>query len=1105
MVTKRGAAVVIGRCVVALLAVLSALAVAAGRAPAATYWVPTQTNTFQWELDNSVDPTVDAQVYDVDLFTTDASVVSALHAQGRHVICYLDAGSWEAWRPDANAFPASVLGNTYAGYSDERWLDVRQLSILEPIITARIQLCHDKGFDGVEFDNIDGWQVNTGFPLTAADSITYDEWLANTAHAFNLNVAMKSDVDQVADLEPYFDWNLDEECYQYNECAKLLPFVADDKAVLEVEYSTAVGKFCPQANADGFMGMRKNLALGPWQSPCWPTGNWVGRTGTDGYAAAGLGASGTDLVSLPNATMTVVQGATTVWGAGTTDMRALESPDGTTRTAAAWSDPTAVKVNLSFSAPYSGDLHLYALDGDSTARRETVAVGGASSTELTTGDFAQGQWLSFPISMAAGETIPITITRTAGTSAVLSGLFLSDDHVVSSSPQGNWTVSTGSNGYVLPAVDGGQDVSSLANATVTLLQGDRTVWASGTTDSRALESPDGQSRTAAGLTDPNQVRASLRFTAAFSGDLHLYAVDWDSTARRETISVATPFGTHTVPLSNDFSQGAWVVVPISVAAGNTVTITAARTAGTGAELSGLFLGEGTSQTGQPPTVSITSPADGTTYTAGDSVKADYSCMEGAGGPGIQSCTGTVASGAPIDTSTVGSHSFTVVAVSRDALITTKTVTYTVAAALPPEPPVATITTPRDGAEYVLGQFVTAGYSCQDGARGTGIQSCTGTVANGAAIDTSTTGSHGFTVTAISNDGLQATATAHYTVTTPPVPPAPPIVTVTKPADGATFTVGDHVTADYACIEGAGGPGIRSCAGTVAAGTAIDTATAGEHAFTVTATSDDGLETTATVRYAVNAAPPLPTTTPTTTIAASPLPVLPPTTTPTNLDIGLGTGSLVNTRGATTVSITCAAKQSFCDGSVTLTTTKNRRTLALGTAHFRISGGSTATVRVGLSKPELAKLGHANPVRVLVSTAARDDAGHQGAAHRTTMLYLALDQTPPVMTIASGVLTANRGSVTVSLGCPASQSACSGTVTLSTVNGHKPPVLLGSTAFFVARDTTILARLRLARSALRTLAQTTSIRVTITVTANNRAGHTGTARRAATLRLLPGRS
>jgi hypothetical protein len=78
----------------------------------------------------------------------------------------------------------------------------------------------------------------------------------------------------------------------------------------------------------------------------------------------------------------------------------------------------------------------------------------------------------------------------------------------------------------------------------------------------------------------------VKFTSAFTGNLHLYALDWDSTARRETISVAG----QTAVLSGSFNAGAWVTVPVSVGAGETVPIVVDRTAGANAVLSGIFLG-----------------------------------------------------------------------------------------------------------------------------------------------------------------------------------------------------------------------------------------------------------------------------------------------------------------------------------------------------------------------------------------------------------------------------------------------------------------------------------------------------------------------------------
>jgi hypothetical protein len=148
----------------------------------------------------------------------------------------------------------------------------------------------------------------------------------------------------------------------------------------------------------------------------------------------------------------------------------------------------------------------------------------------------------------------------------------------------------GSAGYDLAGWNGGaSDLTSLGSATVSLDQGTRWCWTCSTTDVRALQSPDQTQRRAATYYDVNQVAVHLSFPSAYSGTLHLYAIDWDGTARRESITVNDGSGPHTVNIGTDFSQGAWMSFPVNVAAGGTVTITATRTAGNNAVLSGIFL------------------------------------------------------------------------------------------------------------------------------------------------------------------------------------------------------------------------------------------------------------------------------------------------------------------------------------------------------------------------------------------------------------------------------------------------------------------------------------------------------------------------------------
>jgi hypothetical protein len=237
-------------------------------AAAGGWWRPRAGLTWQWQLSGPLDRGVEAQVYDIDAVTSSAADVAALHAAGRRVICYVDAGSYEPGRPDSARFPAAVLGKEMDGWPGERWLDVRRWDVLEPILAGRFDVCRQKGFDAVEPDNVDGYQNESGFPLTASDQLVFNKRLADLAHRRGLAVGLKNDLDQVAELQPHFDFAVNEECMQYDECDALRAFVAAGKPVFHVEYEQESGGFCPRAKALGFSSMRKRTDLDAWRETC---------------------------------------------------------------------------------------------------------------------------------------------------------------------------------------------------------------------------------------------------------------------------------------------------------------------------------------------------------------------------------------------------------------------------------------------------------------------------------------------------------------------------------------------------------------------------------------------------------------------------------------------------------------------------------------------------------------------------------------------------------------------------------------------------------------------------------------------------------------------
>ena len=195
--------------------------------------------------------------------------MAALQRQGRKVICYLDVGSWENYRPDAGAFPPALLGKAYSGYPDERWLDIRQIGKLAPILRKRFALCKRKGFDAVEPDNLAGYENETGFPLSAGNQLRFNRWVAREVHRRGMAVALKNDPEQVRELVGSFDFAVVEECFAYEECEAFSPFVAAGKAVFVAEYESDPADFCPRAARLGFSAIGKgyDLFAQPWR-PC---------------------------------------------------------------------------------------------------------------------------------------------------------------------------------------------------------------------------------------------------------------------------------------------------------------------------------------------------------------------------------------------------------------------------------------------------------------------------------------------------------------------------------------------------------------------------------------------------------------------------------------------------------------------------------------------------------------------------------------------------------------------------------------------------------------------------------------------------------------------
>jgi hypothetical protein len=244
----------------------------------------------------------------------------------------------------------------------------------------------------------------------------------------------------------------------------------------------------------------------------------------------------------------------------------------------------------------------------------------------------------------------------------------------------------------------------------------------------------------------------------------------------------------------------------------------------------------------PPSVDLRSPVSGGLVKQGAELVVDFSCDD-AGGSGLASCVGSQPDGSLLDTSKLGPASVTVTALDGAGNQTVVTNTVTV---VDQTKPTITLTTPAGGAVYEMGEQVFADYSCADEPNGSGLHSCVGSVADGAAVDTASVGQKTFKVTATDKAGNSASETVSYRV----ADRAAPAITLTSPTPGAVYTLGESVLADYSCVDEPNGSGLASCQGSVADGKPLDTSAVGANSFEVSATDNAGNRATKSVAYSV---------------------------------------------------------------------------------------------------------------------------------------------------------------------------------------------------------------------------------------------------------------
>ncbi|PZE37638.1 hypothetical protein DEJ31_05700 [Curtobacterium sp. MCPF17_031] len=179
---------------------------------------------------------------------------TAKPAAGTYGICYVngfqtqpeDRASWLSEHPGAVLRTAAGKPVIDPGWPDELILDTRTASAratITSVSTRSIARCADRGFDAVEFDNLDSW-TRSGGRLTRSGNLALATSLVRVAHQHGLAAAQKNTPQLgVSGRERTgFDFAVAEECVQYDECAAYTDVYG--ARVIDVEYAdTLQGKW----------------------------------------------------------------------------------------------------------------------------------------------------------------------------------------------------------------------------------------------------------------------------------------------------------------------------------------------------------------------------------------------------------------------------------------------------------------------------------------------------------------------------------------------------------------------------------------------------------------------------------------------------------------------------------------------------------------------------------------------------------------------------------------------------------------------------------------------------------------------------------------------
>jgi hypothetical protein len=225
-------------------------------------YVPASNVSWLVQLDGGVDITEPAELFYLDAELQDPADLAALHARGRHYLCYLSAGSLESFRDDADEFPPAAIGNPLADFPRERWLDVRDATV-RMLMARRVTALAAAGCDGVVPSSLAVHTADTGFELSVTDALDYARWLAERLHAVGMSAGLTGPVELTSELWPSFDFGLGIGCLDRTACGEYEPFTQAQKPVLHIELGdeASAPKICNAAKALGFSPLISDQAF----------------------------------------------------------------------------------------------------------------------------------------------------------------------------------------------------------------------------------------------------------------------------------------------------------------------------------------------------------------------------------------------------------------------------------------------------------------------------------------------------------------------------------------------------------------------------------------------------------------------------------------------------------------------------------------------------------------------------------------------------------------------------------------------------------------------------------------------------------------------------